>query len=98
MDLVFEYAGTARRFPYLLYQEGAERYYKVMLRNRFLYVSHGTRLIDRAGELDIPHVGADRKPIGDFVFDSPAAARAAFERFRAAPEEAMVLVLAGIKP
>jgi hypothetical protein len=99
MKLVYEYPGVGRRFPYLVLEEGAGSYYKVLLRNRFLFVSHGTKLIEREhGELDIPFVAAGRTPIGDFVYDSPDDARAAFERFRASPRETLALVLAGHKP
>ena len=99
MKLVYEYPGVGRRFPYLVFEEGAERYYKVLLRNRFLFVSHGAKLIEREhGELDIPFVAAGRTPIGDFVYDSPDDARAAFERIRASPRETLALVLAGHKP
>ena len=99
MELVYDYPGQRPRFPYLVIQDGAASFYKVLLRNRFLYVSHGEKVIDRGGgELDIPFVGAARKPIGDFVYESPAAARAAYERFRAAPREALAIVQAGRKP
>jgi hypothetical protein len=99
MKLVYEYPGVGRRFPYLVLEEGAESYYKVLLRNRFLFVSHGTKLIEREqGEIDIPFVAAGRTPIGDFVYDSLDDARAAFERFRASPREMLALVLAGHKP
>lgn len=99
MKLLYEYPGKRPRFPYLLFQEGAENYYKVLLRDHFLFVSHGTKAIDRdREELDIPFVGAERKPIGDFVYDSPEEARAAFERFRASPADSLSLVRAGRKP
>lgn len=101
MKLVYEYPGVGRRFPYLMFEEGdgTARYYKVLLRNRFLFVSRGAQLIEREqGELDIPFVAAGRKPIGDFVYDSPDDARAAFERFRASPREALARVRAGHKP
>jgi hypothetical protein len=56
-------------------------------------------LVNRGpGELDIPHVGAGRAPIGDFVYAAPEEARAVFERFRHAPEETLATVLAGRKP
>ena len=99
MTLIYEHPGVRSHFPYLVLQEGAESYYKVLLCDRFLFVSHGARVIDRdRGELDIPHVGAKRKPIGDFVYATPAEARVAFERFHASPREALSLVLAGRKP
>jgi hypothetical protein len=99
MKLVYEYPGVGRHFPYLVFEEGAESFYKVLLRNRFLFVSHGTKLMEREqGELDIPFVASGRTPIGDFVYDSPDEARAAFERFRAAPRETLALVQAGHKP
>lgn len=99
MKLMYEYPGVPPRFPYLVFHEGGESYYKVRVQGRFLYVSQGAAVIDRGkGELDIPHVGAQRRPIGDFVYDTPAQAKAAFARFRGAPREALALVLAGRKP
>lgn len=99
MKLAYEYPGIGRRLPFLVLEEGTDSYYKVLLRNRFLFVSHGTRLMEREqGELDIPFVAAGRTPIGDFVYSSPDEARAAFERFRASPRETLALVLAGHKP
>jgi hypothetical protein len=99
MKLVYEYPGVGRRFPYLLFEEGTGSFYKVLLRNRFLYVSHGARLMEREhGELDIPFVASKRMPIGDFVYDSPDESRAAFERVRASPRETLALVLTGHKP
>jgi hypothetical protein len=99
MKLMYEYPGVPPRIPYLVFHDGNESYYKVRIQGRFLYVSRGATVIDRGkGEVDIPHVGATRTPIGDFVYDTPAQAEAAFARFRAAPREALALVLAGHKP
>jgi hypothetical protein len=97
--LMYEYPGVPPRFPYLVFHEGAESYYKVRIQGRFLSVSHGATVIDRGkGEVGIPHVGAQRRPVGDFVYDTPAQVEAAFARFRAAPREAVAQVLAGHKP
>jgi hypothetical protein len=99
MKLIYEYPGASPRFPYLVFHEEGGSYYKVRIQGRFLYVSRGATVIDRGGgEVDIPHVGAQRRPIGDFVYDTPAQAEEAFARFRAAPREALALVLAGHKP
>lgn len=99
MKLVYEHAGKAPRFPYLILQAASGHYYKVLLRHRFLFVSEGTGVLDRGrGQPDIPHVGAGRRPIGDFVYATPQEARAAFERFRARPIDALAVVSAGRKP
>ena len=99
MKLLYEHPGSSPDFPYLLLQNGAGNYYKVLLRNRFLFVSHGATVIERdQGELDIPFVGAGRTPIGDFVYDNLLEASAAFEIFRTSPGGALSLVLAGQKP
>ncbi len=47
MKLVYEYPGVGRRFPYLVFEEGAERYYKVLLRNR-VHLREPRREADRA--------------------------------------------------
>lgn len=99
MKLHYEYPGMRPRFPYLLFQESAGSYYKVLLRERFLFVSHGSKVIERdRGELDIPFVGAERRPIGDFVYEHAEEARAAFERFRDSPVESLAVVRTGRKP
>lgn len=99
MDVLYEFPGDGTRFPYLVLQAGDGTYYKVRRQGRFLFVSQGTAVVERApGELDIPYVGAGRKPIGDFVYDSPGEAHAALGRFRAAPGNALATVLAGHKP
>lgn len=99
MQVVYEHPGTETQFPYLLIQDDAGTFYKVLLRNRFLFVSTGSGTIDRDhGELDIPFVGAERRPVGDFVYDNAAMARSAFERFRDSPGEMVNVALAGRKP
>jgi hypothetical protein len=99
VKVIFGYPGVPPRFPYLVLDAGQGCYYKVLLRGRFVFVSRGTTLVNRGpGELDIPHVGAGRAPIGDFVYAAPEEARAVFERFRHAPEETLATVLAGRKP
>ena len=86
MQVIYDYPGGGTRFPYLVLHAGDGTYYKVRLQGRFLFVSQGTGVVERArGEIDIPYVGAGRKPIGDFVYASPAEAQAALERFRTAP-------------
>ena len=99
MKLIYEYPGSKSRFPYLVFQAGPGSYYKVLLRHRFLFVSLGTEVLDRGGgELDIPHIGAGRRPVGDFVYATAAEAGVVFERFRATPQDVLAMVLAGRKP
>ena len=99
LELVYAYPGIPPRFPYLLMREGTTRWYKVLLRNRYLFISTGDGVLDRGdGELDIPHVGAHRQPAGDFVYDSPALAQAAFDRFRQFPRVTLTEVQSGRKP
>jgi hypothetical protein len=99
MELIYEYPGVEPRFPYFVVRAGLGSYYKILLRNRFLFVSIGREVLDRGGgKLDIPHVGAERRPVGDFVYATPAEARAGFDRFRAAPNDTLTVVLAGRKP
>lgn len=98
-EVIYEYAGAKPRFPYLLLRAGADCYYKVLVRGSFLFLTRGRKVIDRGqGELDIPHAGAEWKPVGDFLYASPAEAQAAFARFRASPSEMLARVRAGRKP
>jgi hypothetical protein len=99
IQVIYEYPGAKPRFPYLLLQAGPASFYKVLLRGSFLFIGHGRKLIDRGqGELDIPHAGAQWRPIGDFVYAHPSEAQAAFARFRASPGEMLTRVLTGRKP
>lgn len=99
IQVIYEYPGAKPRFPYLLLQAGPASYYKVLLRGSFLFIGHGRKLVDRGqGELDIPHAGAQWRPIGDFIYAHPSEAQAAFARFRASPAEMLKRVLTGRKP
>lgn len=99
MRVMYAYPGGGSRFPYLILQDADGPYYKVRIQNRFLFVSQGTDLIERQpGEVDIPHVGANRTPVGDFVYASATEALAALARVRSAPGPALAMVLAGQKP
>jgi hypothetical protein len=98
-NVIYEHEAVNPRFPYLVIQASERSYYKVLRRDRFLFVSHGSGVLDRGqGELDVPYVGAGRKPIGDFVYGSADEARAAFARFRTETAAALRAVLAGRKP
>lgn len=97
--IIYEHEAVKPRYPYLVIQVGERSYYKVLRRDRFLFVSHGSGVLDRGqGELDVPAVGVGRKPIGDFVYGTSDEARAAFARFRTGPADALRAVLAGRKP
>lgn len=99
MRVMYAYPGGGSRFPYLILQDAAGPYYKVRIQGRFLFVSQGTGLVERQpGEVDIPHVGASRTPVGDFVYASATEAQAALVRVRSAPGPALAMVLAGQKP
>jgi len=99
IEPVYAYPGLPPRLPYMLFREAGAAYFKVLLRDRFLFISTGTKLIDRgAGELDIPHVGANRQPASDFVYDRPIQAQNAFERFQLDPRGTISRVRTGRKP
>ena len=99
MKIIYERTPLEPGIPRLVIQDGDRAFYKITLRDRVLVVNHGTGVLDRGGgELDVPFVGAGRRPIGDFVYDSRDEARAAFARFRTDPTTALRLVLAGRKP
>lgn len=99
MKVIYDFPGGGTRFPYLVLHADDGTYYKVRCQGRFLFVSQGTGVVARArGEIDIPYVGVARKPIGDFVYTSPAEAQAALARFRTAPSATVARVLAGRKP
>lgn len=98
-EVIYEYAAEKPRYPYLLLRSSADYYYKVLVRGSFLFITRGSKVIDRGrGELDIPHAGAEWKPVGDFLYASPSEAQAAFARFRASPSEMLARVRAGRKP
>lgn len=99
VGLVYEYVEPGTGFPYLLFRATPETYYKVLLRHHFLFVSDGIGVIDRGqGMLDIPFVGADRHPVGDFTYRNSTEAKEAYERFRAAPHDTLSMILTGRKP
>ena len=99
MQVIYAYPGGGARFPYLVLEDADGTYYKVRLQGRFLFVSHGTGVVERQpGEVDLSDVDAGRRPIGDFVYASQAEAQAALERVRSAPSHAVAMVLAGHKP
>jgi hypothetical protein len=99
MKVIYDYPGGGTRFPYLVLQAGDGTYYKARRQGRFLFVSQGTGVVERErGEIDIPYIGAARKPIGDFVYASSAEAQTALDRFRTAPSATVAMVLAGQKP
>jgi hypothetical protein len=97
--LIYEHEAIKPRYPYLVIQAGEHSYYKVLLRDRFLFVSHGSGVLDRGqGEWDVPFVGVGRTPVGDFVYGSSDEAKSVFARFRSAPADALWTILVGRKP